>query len=137
VAAPSVDIDVSSVPAGARISVDGTDTGKLTPSPLSFPRVKGKKLVISLHLKGYSMTSFKADLGESSRQTIELVKIKNVEPPVARCKTSERAGCSRDSKGCCVPEGQGSGSGGRTNGSGAKPGSAAAGSADPDGLMKP
>lgn len=128
----SVTIDVSSTPSGARISVEGSDTGKLTPSPLSFPRVKGKKLAITLHLKGYASASFKADLGESSRQTIELVKVK-IEP-VARCRTSERAGCSRDSKGCCLPEGPGSG--GRV-GSGNRPGSGAQGSGDPDGLMKP
>jgi len=135
---PNVDIEVSSVPSGARIYVEGSDTGKLTPAPLSFPKVKGKKLAIALHLKGYTAASFKADLGDSSRLTIELVKIKVVDTPVVRCKTSERAGCARDGKGCCLPEGQGPGSAGRTNGSGARAGSAQGqGSADPDGLMRP
>jgi serine/threonine-protein kinase len=130
----SVTIYVSSTPSGARISVDGADTGKLTPAPLSFPRMKGKKLAITLHLKGYTSPSFKVDLGESSRQAIELLKARPADPSVVRCRTSERAGCTRDNKGCCLPEGPGSGA---RVGSGNRPGSGAQGSGDPDGLMKP
>jgi serine/threonine-protein kinase len=130
---PNVEIAVMSTPSGARIFVDGTDTGKLTPATLSVPK-KDTKLAISLHLKGYISASFKADRSASSQQRIELSKAKPVDVLVTRCKVSERAGCSRDAKGCCLPET--STSGGR-NSSGNKTGSATQGSADPDGLMRP
>jgi len=128
---PNVEIAVSSTPSGARIFVDGTDTGKLTPATLSVPK-KDAKLAISLHLKGYTSVSFKADRSASSQQRIELPKSKLVDSPPARCRVADRAGCTRDAKGCCLPEG--STSGGRGSG---KPGSENQGSADPDGLMHP
>jgi serine/threonine-protein kinase len=132
---PNVAIDVISSPSGARIFVDGTDTGKLTPHTLSFPKMKGK-LVIALHLKGYTNASFKVDGSESSQQRIELSKIKLAEPPPVRCRTSERSGCARDAKGCCIPEGSGSGSGNRA-GSGSKTGSGDQGKVDRGDLMRP
>ena len=132
---PNVEIDVISAPSGAHIFVDGADTGKLTPHTLSFPKMTGK-VVITLHLKGYNSTSLKVDSTESSQQRIELVKVKIAEPPPARCRTSERAGCARDPRGCCIPEGSGSGSGSRA-GSGTKTGSGDAGKVDRGDLMRP
>jgi serine/threonine protein kinase len=107
----TVEIEVISTPTGARIFVDGTDTGKVTPSQLSFPKLKGKKLQISLRLKGYNNAVFKADAGESSQQRMELVKA--------------RVG---------GPTSTGSGSASHT-GSGTRP--PTQGSGDPDGLMRP
>ncbi|HET7501453.1 MAG TPA: serine/threonine-protein kinase [Kofleriaceae bacterium] len=134
-AAAEADIDllVSSTPPGARIFVDGTDTGKLTPSPLIFPsKMKGKRVAIALHLKGFTTLSSKVEVGASGEQQFEL-KAKAEAPPPPRCRTAERAGCTRDGKGCCLPEaaGQGTPPG---HGSGTKQGSA---KQDPDGLMKP
>ncbi len=111
------EIEVDSVPSNAKIFVDGSDTGKLTPATLSVPKKPGKKLQITLRLKGYTNFTFKAvDAGENSKQTTELVKTKgggpiSVGPP----------------------------SGGRTNGSGTKNNGSGGtqGSADPDALMHP
>jgi serine/threonine-protein kinase len=109
------DIEVISSPFGAKIFVDGSDTGKVTPATLSVPKKVGKKISISLRLKGYTNYTFKAvDIGDRSQQKIELVKAKT---------------------GGTISTGPGSG--GRTNGSGNKTGSGGQGSADPDGLMRP
>jgi serine/threonine protein kinase len=109
----NVEIDVISAPPGARVFVDGADTGKVTPTTLSVPS-RGKKLQIQLRLKGYNFYTFKGvDVSENSQQKIELVKLK--------------------SGGTTV----GTGSGGRNNSSGNKPGSGSPGSGDPDGLMRP
>jgi len=111
----NTEIDVDSVPSNAKIFVDGSDTGKLTPATLSVPRKPGKKLQITLRLKGYNIFTFKAvDAGENSKQTTELVKTKGGGPISV-----------------------GPGSGGRTNGSGTKNNSGTQGSADPDALLHP
>jgi serine/threonine-protein kinase len=114
-AAPDSDatseIDVISAPPGAKIFVNGLDTGKVTPDTLSFPKNEAKKISIALRLRGYSTFTFKAvDATESSQQKVELVKQKSSTP------------------------GPGSG---KTTGSGAKTGSGAQGPKDPDGLMRP
>jgi hypothetical protein len=113
------DIEVISVPSGARIFVDGSDTGKVTPASLSVPKKAGKKIAISLRLKGYVNYTFKAvDAGDSSQQQIELVKTKT------GATVTTNPGGGRNN---------GSGGGGRNNGSGNKTGSGG----DPDGLMRP
>ncbi|HEU4735299.1 MAG TPA: protein kinase [Kofleriaceae bacterium] len=128
-----VELEVISTPPGAQIYVDGTDTGKRTPSPLIFPgKMKGKKIAIALHLKGYSTVSSRIEVGESGEQRFEL-KAKVEAPAPPRCRTAERAGCPRDSKGCCLPEAAGSGNAGHS-GSGARQGPV---KQDPDGLMRP
>jgi serine/threonine-protein kinase len=124
-------IGVASSPPGARIYVDGVDTGKITPDKLDVPKKSRSSIAITLKLKGYEPFTFRSvDVAESSQQKAELIRIKTDGGSAPRCRTPERAGCHRDSKGCCV-EGAGSGS---RNGSGAKTGSAAD---DPDGLMRP
>jgi len=113
------EIDVESSPPNAKIFVDGADTGKITPATLSVPKKPGKKLQITLRLKGYNNFSFKAvDAGENSKQTTELVMVK-----------TKGGG----------PISTAPGSGGRTSGSGTKnSGSGGSqGSADPDALMHP
>jgi len=113
----NTEIDVDSVPSNAKIFVDGSDTGKLTPATLSVPRKPGKKLQITLRLKGYNNFTFKAvDAGENSKQTTDLVKTKGGGPISV-----------------------GPGSGGRTNGPGTKNNGSGGtqGSADPDALMHP
>jgi serine/threonine protein kinase len=128
---PTTEIGVASSPPGARIYVDGVDTGKITPAKLDVPKQAHSAIAITLKLKGYEPFTFRSvDEGESSQQKAELVKIKTDGNSAPRCRTPERAGCHRDSKGCCV-EGAGSGS---KNGSGAKAGSA---TDDPDGLLRP
>ena len=123
------EIGVASVPSGARIYVDGVDTGKITPAKLDVPRKSHGSIAITLKLKGYEAFTFRSvEVGESSQQKAELVKIKTEGSSAPRCRTPERAGCHRDSKGCCL-EGTGN-----RNGSGAKTGSAAE---DPDGLLRP
>jgi len=113
------EIDVDSVPPNAKIFVDGADTGKITPATLSVPKKPGKKLQITLRLKGYNIFSFKAvDAGENSKQTTELVLLKTKGGPIS----------------------VGPGSGGRTNnGAGTKNNGSGGtqGSADPDALMHP
>jgi serine/threonine-protein kinase len=111
----STEIEVISAPTGAKIFIDGSNTGKLTQATLSVPRKPGKKIEISLRLKGYNTFTFKrVDVGASSQQKAELVKART---------------------GGTIPTASGSGS--RTNGSGNKTGSGGQGSADPDGLMRP
>ena len=113
------EIEVESSPPNAKIFVDGVDLGKITPATLSVPRKPGKKLQITLRLKGYNNFIFKAvDAGENSKQTTDLVPVKT------------RPG---------GPISVGPGSGGRTNGSGTKNNGSGGtqGSADPDGLMRP
>ncbi len=128
----TTEIGVASSPPGAKIYVDGVDTGKITPAKLDVPRKTGDSISISLRLKGYEPFTFKSvNVGEDSQQKAELIKIKSDGSAAPRCRTPERAGCRRDGKGCCLPEGPGSG--GR-NGSGGKTGSAAE---DPDGLLRP
>jgi hypothetical protein len=108
----NIEIDVISAPPGAHVLVDGSDTGKVTPTTLMVPKKRGAKISITLRLKGYNTTTLKSvDTAENSQQRIELVKAK---PAISTPPTST----------------------GRTNGSGNKPGSAA-GSDDPDGLMRP
>ncbi len=127
----AAEIGVASSPPGARIYVDGIDTGKITPAKLDVPRRSRSSIAITLKLKGYEPFTFRSvDVGESSQQKAELIKIKGDGGSAPRCRTPERAGCRRDSKGCCL-EGAGSGS---RNGSGARAGSA---TEDPDGLLRP
>jgi serine/threonine protein kinase len=128
----TTEIGVASSPPGAKIYVDGVDTGKITPAKLDVPRRSGNAIAISLRLRGYEPFTFKSvDVGESSQQKAELIKLETKGSAAPRCRTPEHANCRRDSKGCCLPDG--SGSGGR-NGSGGRTGSAAE---DPDGLLKP
>ena len=70
-----VDIDVVSTPAGARIYIDGVDTGKSTPATLNLPKTQGKKVNVSLKLKSYMSFSSRVDVGQSSQQRFELTKI--------------------------------------------------------------
>jgi hypothetical protein len=127
----TTEIGVASSPPGARIYVDSVDTGKITPAKLDVPKKAHSAIAITLKLKGYEPFTFRSvDVAEGSQQKAELVKIKTDGNPAPRCRTPDRAGCHRDSKGCCV-EGAGSGS---KNGSGAKAGSA---TDDPDGLIRP
>ncbi len=119
------EITVSSSPSGARVFVDNVDTGKITPTTLEIPKKSDKPISITLRLKGYEPFTFKpVDARESSPQAAELVKIRSGAPAV-KCRTVERTGCPRDSKGCCVP----AGAGGRT--------SSGSASDDPDGLLRP
>ncbi len=129
----TTEIGVASSPPGAKIYVDGVDTGKITPAKLDVPRKAGGSLSISLRLKGYEPFTFRSvDVGDNSQQKAELIKMRTDSGnAVPRCRTPERAGCRHDSKGCCLPEGSGSGN---RNGSGARTGSAAE---DPDGLLRP
>ena len=125
------EIGVSSTPSGARIYVDGVDTGKITPDKLEIPRKRSKPISITLKLKGYDTYTFRSvEVGANTQQKAELVKAKADLPPPVKCRTPERSGCRRDAKGCCVPES----STGNHTGSGNKTGSAAE---DPDGLIKP
>jgi hypothetical protein len=124
----TTEIGVASSPQGARIYVDGVDTGKITPAKLDVPHRSHGSIAISLRLKGYEPFTFRSvDVADSSLQKAELIKLKEGNAP--RCRTAERANCRRDGKGCCLPEGSGS-----RNGSGARNGSA---TEDPDGLLKP
>ena len=109
------EIKVTSTPPGARILVDGSETGKITPATLSVPKKAGHKISIQLRLAGYNFYMFKeVDVGEDSVQDKELVKLKSGgRNPV------------------------GSGGSVKNNGSGSKTGSGADGSKDPDGLMRP
>ena len=126
----SSEIGVSSTPPGARIYVDNVDTGKITPAKLEVPRKPKRSISIMLKLKGYETYTFKSvDVGESSHQKVDL-KTRTDSPPPVRCRTPERSGCKRDTKGCCLPESSTTGH----SGSGTKAGSAAE---DPDGLLKP
>jgi hypothetical protein len=116
------EISVTSSPSGARVFVDNVDTGKITPTKLEVPKKSDKPISITLRLKGYEPFTFKAvDVRESSQQIAELVKNRAAGSgaPAAKCRTAERTGCPRDSKGCCVP------AGGRNA------------SDDPDGLLRP
>jgi len=116
------EISVTSSPSGARVFVDNVDTGKITPTKLEIPKKSDKPISITLRLKGYEPFTFKAvDVRESSQQVADLVKTRAAGSgaPAAKCRTAERAGCPRDSKGCCVP------AGGRNA------------SDDPDGLLRP
>ena len=125
------EIGVASSPPGARIYVDGIDTGKITPAKLDVAKKSRSSIAITLKLKGYEPYTFRSvEVGESSQQKAELIKLKGDGGSAPRCRTPERAGCRRDSKGCCL---EGTGSGGR-NGSGARAGSA---TEDPDGLLRP
>jgi serine/threonine protein kinase len=73
VEADSVEITVISTPPGAHIFVDNVDTGKVTPAPLSFPKLTGKKVAISMRLKGYQTSpNLKVDTGERSELRYEL-----------------------------------------------------------------
>jgi serine/threonine protein kinase len=118
------EIEVVSTPAGAKVIVGGVDTGKVTPTKLRVPRIEAGTVSIELRLRGYNNYRLRSvDVSEDSKQNIELVKAKD--PP--RCRVAERAGCKRDSSGCCTPERTDSG----------KTGSANQGSGDPDGLMRP
>jgi hypothetical protein len=129
----TTEIGVASSPPGAKIYVNSTDTGKITPAKLAVPKRTGDSISITLRLKGYEPFTFKSvEVGETSQQKAELVKMKTESSSPARCRTPDRAGCRRDAKGCCL-EGSGSGSGGR-NGSGSRTGS---GAEDPDGLLRP
>jgi len=117
-------IDVGSRPVGARIYVDGSDTGKITPAKLEVHK-KGHPISITLRLKGYEPFTFKSvEVDVSSDQSADLTKVKTTTtttPPPVKCRTPERSGCARDTKGCCVPASPGKGSA----------------TDDPDGLMKP
>jgi hypothetical protein len=131
---PTAELGFSSEPRGARIYIENVDTGKITPAKLSIPKKSRTSVSITLRLKGYEPYSFRADLTDGAQQNADLVKIKSTPPPPAKCRTADRAGCTRDSKGCCV-EAPSNGSGSR-NGSGAKTGSATQ-PADRDDLMRP
>jgi serine/threonine-protein kinase len=127
----TTEIGVASSPPGARIYVDGIDTGKITPAKLDVPKKSHSSIALTLKLKGYEAFTFRSvDVGDSSQQKAELVKLRTEGGSAPHCRTPDRSGCHRDSKGCCV-EGAGSGS---KNGSGAKAGSAID---DPDGLLRP
>ncbi|HEY0193902.1 MAG TPA: PEGA domain-containing protein, partial [Kofleriaceae bacterium] len=71
----TVEIRISSSPNGARIFVDNEDTGKLTPSTLSLPRSKTRKVNVALKLKSYSYVSMKVDASQSSEQRWELTRL--------------------------------------------------------------
>ena len=123
----SSEIGVASVPSGAKIYVDSVDTGKITPAKLEVPKKPGHTISITLKLKGYEPFTFKSvEVGDGSQQKAELIKLRTDGSAAPRCKTPERASCRRDGKGCCLPEG--SGSGGRGSGKGIE---------DPDGLLRP
>jgi serine/threonine-protein kinase len=110
------EIGVTSTPPGAKIFVDGSDTGKVTPSTLRIPKKPGIKISVTLRLKGYNSFTFKeVDASEDSQQEIDLVK-------------------AGSGSGVRI---KGTGTGGKTKGSGNKRGGAGQGSADPDGLMPP
>jgi hypothetical protein len=118
---------VTSAPRGAKILVDGVETGEVTPSTVTIP--KGKRVAITLRLRGYEPYAFKPlQGGATSELSAELVKIKS---STVTCRGPQRAGCAKDAKGCCLPEGTGTGSG-RANGSGSR-----SPTSDPDGLMTP
>jgi eukaryotic-like serine/threonine-protein kinase len=106
VADDTAEIDVRSTPSGARIYVDNVDQERNTPAKLHVAKSSGP-ISIMLRLKGYEPYTFKSvDVSEASRQIAELVKARTA-PPVVKCRTPEHAGCTRDSKGCCVGEGSG------------------------------
>lgn len=130
-----VEIGVSSSPPGARVYVDGVDTGKITPAKLRVPVGSSSSLSVTLKLKGYEPFTFRSiDVREGSQQKAELVKIKSA-GPVVKCRTAERAGCTRDSRGCCVADGPGYGNVSRPGpGKGSGQGS---GVGDRDDLMRP
>ncbi|HEY0477575.1 MAG TPA: hypothetical protein VGD37_08620, partial [Kofleriaceae bacterium] len=94
-------------------------------------RKKERSVAILLKLRGYEPFTIRSvDVSDASEQSADLVKIKTTPlPPPPRCKTPERSGCPRDTRGCCV-----AGAGSGHTGSGNKTGSAAD---DPDGLLKP
>jgi serine/threonine protein kinase len=118
------EIGVASNPMGARIYVDNVDTGKITPAKLDVPK-KRHSISITLKLKGYEPFTFRSvEVGDGSQQKAELVKLKNEINTSPRCKTPEHAGCRRDGKGCCLPEGPGN-----------RPGKGS--TEDPDGLLRP
>ena len=125
------EIGVSSTPPGARIYVNGSDTGKTTPDKLKLSAKARSSIAITLKLKGYEPFTLKSvDVKDGELPEAELVKIRSGNPPPAvRCRTADRPGCARDSKGCCVPE-----SGTSRTGSGNRAGS---GTQDPDDLMRP
>ena len=75
----TIAFEVSSVPSGAKISVDGVETGKVTPSEVPIPT--NRKVAIALRLRGYNTYSFKADAGEGSHWKAELVKVKTSSVP--------------------------------------------------------
>jgi hypothetical protein len=127
---PMTQITVTSTPPGARIYVDGADTGRITPGKVEV-RKKERSVAILLKLRGYEPFTIRSvDVSDASEQSADLVKIKTTPlPPPPRCKTPERSGCPRDTRGCCV-----AGAGSGHTGSGNKTGSAAD---DPDGLLKP
>jgi hypothetical protein len=74
-AVDNVAIQIVSTPPGAHIFVDNTDTGKVTPAPLTFPK-GNSKVQISLRLKGYAPTGSRVDTSTSSEQRYELAKAK-------------------------------------------------------------
>jgi eukaryotic-like serine/threonine-protein kinase len=121
-AATITEIKVTSTPSGAKILVDGVDTLKVTPNVLTVPRRKDRKVSITLKLRGYNNHTFRSvDVGEDANLETDLDKAKDS----PRCRVAERAGCKRDSMGCCLPERE------------PRAGSANQGSGDPDGLMRP
>ena len=76
-----IEITVTSSPPGAKIFVDGVETGKVTPNVVRIPIAAGKKVPITLRLRGYNTYSFKADASESSQLNAELVKTKTSGAP--------------------------------------------------------
>lgn len=71
-----IGIVISSVPSGAKIFIDGADTGRETPSRLKVE--KEKKFSIKLEKKGFE-PAFKADLDPNkipSVYSIELIREK-------------------------------------------------------------
>ncbi len=114
----SSEITVLSAPSGAKVLVDGTETGQVTPATLSIARQPSRTISISLRLKGYNNFTFRpVDVARSSEQKIELVKVKT---------------------GSSVPTSAGNIS--KPSGSVTKPPGPATkptGSQDPDGLMRP
>ena len=109
----NISIEVGSTPDNAKIFVDGSDTHKVTPATLHLERKPGSKVTIALKLKGYNTFSRTVDTADSAQIAAELTRVRGSGP---------------------VP---GTGSAGKTNGSGGKPGGTPGSNADPDGLMRP
>ena len=130
----SPEISLSSSPPGARIYVDNRDIDQTTPTRMRIPNKSATPITITLRLKGYESVSLRSTELAGPRYRVELVKIKTSPPPV-KCRIADRAGCARDSRGCCTAETSGYGSATRpTQGNKAGSGS---GVGDRDDLMKP